>query len=92
MKGIKVIEESRFLSKDIMEMVKGGLMCNTDNIYSTCGQTNNSYAICGDYSYEPCRTMHGICFSYANSDNQLCSVDSVYNFFKEEEGTLKPYV
>lgn len=52
MKGIKVIEESRFLSKDTMEMVKGGLTCEKGNIYKLCN--SGGYILCGAYSYKQC--------------------------------------
>ena len=77
MKGIKVIEESRFLSKDTMEMVKGGLTCEKGNIYKLCN--SGGYILCGAYSYKQCYNMHELCSSYSDSTGGLCSIDDLYN-------------
>lgn len=85
--GIKVIEESRFLSNENMAKVVGGngpLICGDGKEYKSC--VNNTFTSCSDNFYiNACVDLYLGCGVYKNCANKhfLCSQDDDYGFIIE---------
>lgn len=73
MKGINVIEESRFLSKGDMTSTVGGInVCSeATNIYLNC-PGSSLYHLCALYDISVCYNIHADCLDYADSGGKLC--------------------
>lgn len=82
MSKIKIVEESRFLSAEEMNVSKGGdLTCGVDNVYHACNDL--AFTTCGaNFNIGQCLAYVG-CSGYAScglvvNKYFICDLDSVY--------------
>ena len=88
---IKVIEESRFMSRQEMDNASGGIKhCSSISIYTSCDHWG--YTICGGiYDMEYCYNLDLTCIDYVScaGTNITCGEDA-YRLQQEIDFPIKP--